>query len=99
VEAPLADKSGKPPSCKLLRQFSLGVTDLSDLHFDAARSRLYIISDSNDLLFVTTRGGHVIAKYTDLPCTDQEGIAFDDAGNIYIAQDCGGVVKIKWLDK
>jgi uncharacterized protein YjiK len=99
VEVPLTDESGKPPTCTLLRQFSLGVTDLSDLHYDAARSRLYVISDSNNLLFGTTPDGRVIAKYTDLPCADQEGIAFDDTGNMYIAQDRGGVVKIKWSDK
>jgi uncharacterized protein YjiK len=99
VEVPLADESGKPLACKLLRQFSLGVTDLSDLHYDAARNRLYVISDSNNLLFRTTPDGRVIAKYTDLPCADQEGIAFDDAGYMYIAQDSGGVVKIKWSDK
>jgi uncharacterized protein YjiK len=99
VEAPLADKTGSPPPGKLLRQFSLGVTDLSDMHYDSARNRLYVISDSNNLLFVATPDGRVIAKYTDLPCADQEGIAFDDAGNIYIAQDSGGVVKIEWSDK
>jgi uncharacterized protein YjiK len=99
VEVPLADKAGTPPTGKLLRQFSLGVTDLSDLHYDASRNRLYVISDSNDLLFVTTLAGRVIAKYTDLPGADQEGIAFDNAGNTYIAQDSGGVMKIKWSDK
>jgi uncharacterized protein YjiK len=99
VEVPLADKADNPPSCKLLSMFSLGVTDLSDLCFDVARNRLYIISDINDLLFVTTRTGRVIAKYTDLPCADQEGIAFDEAGNIYIAQDSGGVTKIKWPER
>jgi len=99
VEVPLADETGNPPACKLLRQFSLDVTDLSDLHYDAARGLLYVISDSNNLLFETEPDGRVIAKYTDLPCADQEGIAFDDAGNMYIAQDSGGVVKIKWPDK
>jgi uncharacterized protein YjiK len=99
VEVPLADKAGTSSACKLLREFSLGVTDLSDLHYDASQSRLYIISDSNNLLFVTTLSGRVIAKYTELPCADQEGIAFDDDGNIYIAQDSGGVVKIKWPDR
>lgn len=99
VEIPLADKTGKPPAGKLLRQFSLGVTDLSDMHYDAARDRLFIISDANDLMFVTTLSGRVITKYTNLPCADQEGIAFDGAGNMYIGQDSGGVVKVKWSAK
>jgi uncharacterized protein YjiK len=99
VEAPLNDSSDKPSACKLLRQFSLGATDLSDLHYDAARNRLYVISDANNLLFVTTPDGQVQAKYTDLPCADQEGIAFDDAGSMYIAQDSGGIVKIEWPDR
>ena len=99
VEVPLADRGDSLPPCKLLRQFSLGMTDLSDIHLDSARGRLYVISDYNNLLFVATPDGRVIAKYTDLPCTDQEGIAFDDAGNIYIAQDSGGVVKREWSAK
>ncbi len=99
VEVPLADKTGTAPSCKLLRQFSVGVTDLSDLHYDKARNRLYIISDSNDMIFETEPSGRVIAQYSELPCADQEGIAFDDQGNAYIAQDSGGVVKIQWPDR
>jgi uncharacterized protein YjiK len=75
------------------------VTDLSDMHYDAARGRLYVVSDCNNLLFVATPDGRVIVKYTDLPPADREGIAFDDAGNTYIAQDSGGVLKIKWSDK
>lgn len=99
VEVPLADKTGAPPACALLRQFSLGATDLSDLHYSASRNRLYVISDANNLLFVATPAGRVIAKYSDLPGADQEGIAIDDAGSIYIAQDSGGIVKIKWQEK
>ena len=40
----------------------------------------------------------MIAKYTDFPCADPEGITADDTGHIYIAQDSGGVIKIKWMD-
>ena len=91
--------TGRAPRLnKLTRQFSLGVTGLSDIHCAAARDRLYVISDSNNLLFVTTQNGRVIAKYSNLPCNDQEGIAFDDVGNTYIAQDSGGIVKIRWSD-
>jgi uncharacterized protein YjiK len=99
VEVPLADKASSPPLGRLLRRFSLGVTDLLDLHYDSARDRLYVVSDYNNLLFVTKLDGRVIAKYTDLPCNYEEGIEFDDAGNIYIAQNSGGVVKIEWSDK
>jgi hypothetical protein len=57
-----------------------------------------LISDSNNLLIVTTPAGDVIAQYTDLPGADQEGIAFDASGNMYIAQDSGGIVQIEWPD-
>lgn len=99
VEVPLKDTTDNPTACKLLRSFSLGVTDLSDLHYDTIRNRLYAISDNNNMLIVTTPDGRVFAKHTDLPCADQEGITFDDARNLYIAQDSGGVVKIKWSGK
>lgn len=99
MEVPLAGEGSGHQPCNLIRRISLGATDLSDIHYDTARDRLYIISDSNNLLLVATQNGRVIAKYTDLPCDDQEGIAFDDVGNTYIAQDSGGIVKIKWSDK
>ena len=95
IEVPLK-RTDTASSCKLLRRFSLDVTDLSGLHYDAVLCRLFIISDFNDLLIVAEPDGRVISKYTNLPCADQEGITFDDAGNLYIAQDSGGIVKIRW---
>jgi uncharacterized protein YjiK len=99
VAVPLADRSEKPPAGRLLRKFSLDTTDLSDLCYDAVRKRLYIISDYNNLLFIATADGNVLARYTGLPCEDQEGIAFDSSGAMYIAQDSGGIVKIDWPDR
>ena len=96
VEVPLNDDTDNPSPCRLLRYFSPGVTDLSDLYYDNSKSTLHIISDSNNLLMLAYPYGHVFAKYTDLPCSDQEGIAADDSGNIYIAQDSGGIVKIRY---
>ena len=99
VEATLDSDAGPASACRLLRKISPGITDLSGLHYDTARKRLYIISDQNNLLFVTKPDGSPIAVYTELPGSDQEGIALDEDGNLYITQDSGGIIKIRWEEK
>ncbi len=96
VEVPLKSAEVPPLAAKILRSFSLGVTDLSAMHYDAARKRLFVVSDANNLLFETTLAGQVVVRYLNFPGVDQEGLALDQAGHIYIAQDSGGVLKIKW---
>ena len=81
---------------KTLRWFSLGVTDMSGLVYDQASDRLYVISDATNTFWEVTRDGRVIRSLA-FPGDEQEGIAMDPEGNIYIAQDTGGILKIKWL--
>jgi len=99
VELPIRTaKPGGPLKGKILRMFSLGVIDLSALHYDAGRERLYVVADSADTLFEVTLAGKVTAAYV-FPGRDQEGFTVDPDDCAYIAQDCGGILKYKWLRK
>lgn len=64
------------------------------MHYDAKRNLLVIISDTEDLLMEVSLDGKVLAT-RPLTGVNQEGITFDDEGNMYIAQDSGGVLKVK----
>lgn len=54
---------------------------------------MYILSDENDLLIKYDIKKEKILKTTQLPSSDQEGVCFDEKGNIYIADDKGYVHK------
>ncbi|NIN34757.1 MAG: hypothetical protein GTO60_06510, partial [Gammaproteobacteria bacterium] len=71
---------------RIIRYFSVGVTDLSGIHYVATRRRLLIISDANDVLLEVSLAGQVLETYS-LPGKKQEGITTDAAGFLYIAQD------------
>ena len=96
VELPLRTASHDDPRGKTLRCFSLGVIDLSGLHYDKATDRVYVISDATNTLWEITRQGRIVRRYA-FPGDSQEGIAVDPGGYVYIAQDSGGILKIEWL--
>jgi uncharacterized protein YjiK len=79
---------------RVLRAIPMETTDLSGMHYDAKRNLLVIISDTEDLLMEVSLDGKVLAT-RPLTGVNQEGITFDDEGNMYIAQDSGGVLKVK----
>jgi hypothetical protein len=97
VEVPL--KTGVNAAChaRLLRYFDAGIDDISDLHYDPASDRLYLISDKADKLVALSRTGERLQVW-DLPGDKQEGITMDSRGNVYIAQDSGGIIKLPWRD-
>ena len=76
--------------------FSLGVTDLSGLHYDQQKDTLYVISDATNTFWEVTREGKII-RGCAFPGDNQEGLAIDPEGYVYIPQDSGGIIKIKWL--
>jgi uncharacterized protein YjiK len=77
-----ADKS----EAKIVRHFSLGVTDLSGIHYDPSTGSLFVISNANNLLLEVSLSGQVLHTYP-LPGKKQEGITIDEHGFLYIAQD------------
>ena len=72
--------------------------DLCGLYYDQGSDRLYAISGVGNTLFELTKDGKILAA-SILPGDTQEGIAVDKAGFLYIAQDSGGIVKVKWERK
>jgi len=95
VEVPLKSKTDTNTNAKILRYFSLGVIDLSGLYFEKATGHLYVISDSTNTIFEFTKTGKLLSGHA-FPGDNQEGITVDDQSFMYIAQDSGGILKIKW---
>ncbi len=93
VELPLRDASIEPT---IIDYFSPGIIDLSGLHYDAMTDRILLVADATNLLLVYSREHELLAVYA-FPGDNQEGITVDDQGFIYIAQDTGGIIKLRWL--
>jgi uncharacterized protein YjiK len=94
VELPLKTKPKGDADAKILRYVPMTVFDLSGLHYDAKKNRLLVISDGGNAIMQITPKGKVL-KTERLPGLNQEGIAVDEAGFVYVAQDSGGILKFK----
>ena len=75
VEVPLKRGSAADSTAKIVRFFTLGVIDLSGLHYDRAKDRLYVISDATNTFFEITKEGHIVRAYA-FPGDNQEGIMY-----------------------
>jgi hypothetical protein len=93
VELPLRSKDASP---KILGYFEPGVVDLSGLHYDAATGHLFVISDATNTILEYARDRRPVSARS-FPGDNQEGITVDGEGYIYIAQDSGGIIKLKPL--
>lgn len=56
---------------------------------------LYIVSDKKDRLYIYDIKNNEILQKVDLPAIATEGVALDDEGNIFFADDSGAVLKYK----
>lgn len=65
--------------------------DLTAVTYDAALDRVFVIADSKDRLVMLTRSGEEEAEIV-LPGAQQEGLAFDALGNLWIADDRAGLL-------
>jgi uncharacterized protein YjiK len=95
IEVPLKTGSAGDSTAKIIRYFTLEVIDLSGLHYDSVHGQLCVISDATNTFFQITKAGKILRSYA-FPGNDQEGITVDSEGFLYIAQDSGGIIKVKW---
>ena len=95
IEVPLRSNAEENAGAKILRYFRPGVIDLSGLHFDKRTGHLFVISDGTNTVFELTTAGELLNSWA-FPGDNQEGMAVDEEGFLYIAQDSGGIIKTKW---
>jgi hypothetical protein len=94
VVVPLSSTDPTPPEGKIIGFFPLSIIDISGLTYDSSRHCLIVVSDTTNLLVEVVRDGTVLRQHL-LPGNDQEGIALDQEGFMYIAQENGEVIKIE----
>jgi uncharacterized protein YjiK len=67
--------------------------DLTAVAWSEPLGRLLVIAESDDRLLVVSPAGTITGTWV-LPGQRQEGLAFDRAGSLWIADDLGGLFKI-----
>jgi uncharacterized protein YjiK len=95
VALPLKTGAGKELTATILRAIYPGVPDIGDLYYEAARQRLYLVSDTTNTFWEMNLKGELLRGYA-FPGNDQEGITVDPQGFAYVAQDSGNFLKLKW---
>lgn len=76
---------------KVVEIIDHGIIDSAGLQFKG--KKLYIVSDKKDTLYIYNIKKEKINKKIKLDKFAQEGITFDNAGNVYFADDEGAVLK------
>lgn len=93
--APGVNKAKTPQvEGQISRFFRLSIIDISGLAYDLERQCLLVMSDTTNLLQEITLEGNVRSQYL-IPGHDQEGIAIDKMGFMYIAQENGEIIKLE----
>jgi hypothetical protein len=97
VVAPLKSGRGRRDlEAKIMRALHVGVIDIAGFHYEAGADRVLLVSDGNNALFEMTREGEILRGWA-FPGGNQEGLALDPGGFVYIAQDHGGILKLRWV--
>ncbi len=98
VEVPLLSSGKESDTAVILRVLPFKLDDPSAMYFDAQTRRLNVVSDADNILVELTLTGRLVREYA-FPGDNQEGLTRDDQGYLYIAQDTGGILRIKDLRK
>lgn len=93
---PLKSSKAETSEAKILRVLPFKLDDPAAMYYDPQTGLLNVVSDADNILVEITLDGRLVKEYAFLG-DNQEGIARDDEGYLYIAQDSGGIIKVKDL--
>ncbi|MGB9907028.1 MAG: SdiA-regulated domain-containing protein [Candidatus Saccharicenans sp.] len=93
---PLKSSQAPEAEARIIRVLPFSIDDPSAMIFDEKTRLLHIVSDADNILVEITLEGKLVKEYAFLG-DNQEGLAWDDQGFLYIAQDSGGILKVRDL--
>lgn len=93
VVAPLRTETAAISEASIINAYKMNFIDISGLTYDPQDDVLVLISDTTNLLVEMSREGTILSKYL-LPGDEQEGVALDGLGYMYIAQESGAIIKL-----
>jgi len=96
VLVPLKSSPAAEAEAKIIRVLPFRMDDPAAMYYDPVTKRLNIVSDADNILVEVTLDGKMVKQYAFLG-DEQEGLCRDDEGYLYIAQDRGGIIKVKDL--
>ncbi|NIM58671.1 MAG: hypothetical protein GTO16_06975 [Candidatus Aminicenantes bacterium] len=96
ILVPLESSQGEEAEARIIRVLPFKMDDPGGMYYDRKTGNLNIVSDAYNILVEITLEGKLIREYAFLG-NNQEGLAKDEEGYLYIAQGEGGIIKIKDL--
>jgi uncharacterized protein YjiK len=96
VLIPLKSVRAEEAAARIIRVLPYLMDDPAAMYYDSKTGRLNIVSDADNILIEVTREGKIVKQYAFLG-NDQEGVCRDDQGYLYIAQDSGGILRVRDL--
>jgi uncharacterized protein YjiK len=96
VLIPIKSTQAKTTEARILRVLPFEIKDPAAMYYDPKTDLLYVVNDADNILVELTLDGKMVKEYAFLG-NDQEGIAWDEEGYLYIAQDIGGIIHVKDL--
>lgn len=96
VYVPLKSSRAPEAEARILRVLPFKMDDPAAMYYDPQAKLLNVVSDADNILAEITLDGKLVKEYAFLG-DNQEGLARDDEGYLYIAQDTGGIIKVKDL--
>jgi len=96
ILVPLESSQAEETEARIIRVLPFKMDDPGGMYYDKKTGNLNIVSDAYNILVEITLEGKLIREYAFLG-DNQEGLAKDDEGYLYIAQGEGGIIKVKDL--
>ncbi|MGB7295974.1 MAG: SdiA-regulated domain-containing protein [Candidatus Aminicenantales bacterium] len=96
VLVPLKSSRAAEAEARIIRVLPFRMDDPAAMYYDPVTKLLNVVSDADNILVEITLEGRLVKEYAFLG-DKQEGLCRDDEGYLYIAQDSGGIIKVKDL--
>jgi hypothetical protein len=94
VLVPLKSSRAAEAEARIIRVLPFKMDDPGAMYYDPETGLLNVVSDADNILVEITLSGRLVKQYAFL-ADNQEGLCRDDEGYLYIAQDTGGIIKVK----